>query len=98
MISQVYTRFLHSSSKQAFATAVSHAKQANLSAADETYLKEVRARYVTPNAENWAYLEYKQNPIATLSHFDHKSKDYVHSEIDEYYANVTTNSHNQLVD
>lgn len=48
--------------------------------------------------EKWAYLEYKKHPSASLSHYDHKSKDYVHSERDEYNADTTTNSHNRLVD
>lgn len=61
-------------------------------------LNDVRKRYITPDMEKWAYLEYKKHPSASLSHYDHKSKDYVHSERDEYNADTTTNSHNRLVD
>jgi hypothetical protein len=48
--------------------------------------------------EKWAYLEYKKHPSTTLSHCDHKSKDFVHSERDEYSDDVTTRSHNSLID
>lgn len=48
--------------------------------------------------EKWAYLEYKKHPSTTLGHYDHKSKDYVHSERDEYAADIATNTHNTLID
>lgn len=82
----------------ATATAGHGHHEAKVSAADAAYLQEVRKRYVTPDMEKWAYLEYKKHPSTTLSHSDPKSKDYVHSERDEYADDVTTNSHNSLID
>lgn len=99
MFSKISRRALFANPSNFFSSTSGHHKEpVKHSAADEAYLKEVRARYVTPNAENWAYLEYKKHPSASASHADPKSKDFVHSELDEYQANVTTNSHNHLID
>jgi len=98
MFSKISRRALFSNPSCFFGSAAHGKEPVKTSAADEAYLKEVRARYVTPSAENWAYLEYKKHPSAGSSHADPKSKDFVHSELDEYHANVTTNSHNHLID
>jgi len=99
MFSKISRRALFANPSNFFSSTSAHHKEpVKHSAADEAYLKEVRARYVTPNAENWAYLEYKKHPSASAAHADPKSKEFVHSELDEYHANVTTNSHNSLID
>ena len=98
MFSKVSRRALFSN-PSCFFSSGSHAKEpVKTSPADEAYLKEVRARYITPNAESWAYLEYKKHPSGFLSHADPKSKEFVPSETDDYQANVTTNSYNYLID
>lgn len=99
MLSKATRNFLNYSSYYRFASAAaSHGENKKISAADEAYLNEVKKRYVTPDMEKWAYLEYKKHPSTSLSHYDHKSKEYVHSERDEYNADITTNSHNRLID
>ncbi|EGR31428.1 hypothetical protein IMG5_109990 [Ichthyophthirius multifiliis] len=65
---------------------------------NEQYLNQVRQRYTTPEAQNWAYLDYKPHPSTQLSHYDSKSKDYISSERDDYNAQTTTQSKNAIID
>lgn len=67
---------------------VGHAGKAELSASDAAYLAEVKKRYVTPDAEKWAYLEYKKHPSTIFAHSDPKSKEFIHSERDEYADDI----------
>lgn len=102
MVSRISTRMMNLRMHYGFANTAAAAghghKEVKISAQDEAYLQEVRKRYVTPDMEKWAYLEYKKHPSTVLSHSDPKSKDFIHSERDEYAEEVTTNSHNDLID
>lgn len=53
--------------------------------------------FKTPELEKIANLEYVKYPNH-LSHFDHKSPDYIESERDDYNAKTTTDSYNNVVD
>jgi hypothetical protein len=51
----------------------------------------------TPDLEKIANIEYVKYPNH-LSHYDHKSPNYIESERDDYNAKTTTDSYNNAVD